>query len=163
MRKTLVRWILIGGGILLLGIQAIPYGRHHANPPARVEPAWDSAQTRELAVRACYDCHSNQTVWPWYSNIAPVSWLVQSDVDEGRNKLNFSEWSRPQKEAKKSAEEVQEGEMPEWYYVVAHPEAQLSSAERQALIRGLGATFGREERDKQEEKQEAHEKRQGRG
>jgi hypothetical protein len=86
MLKPLVRWGLIGAVILLVGIQVIPYGRSHTNPPVTGEPAWDSPKTRELAVRACYDCHSNQTVWPWYSHIAPISWLVQQDVDEGRRK-----------------------------------------------------------------------------
>ncbi|MFQ5962335.1 MAG: heme-binding domain-containing protein [Candidatus Methylomirabilales bacterium] len=159
MLKALVPWVAIGGVILLLGIQVIPYGRHHTNPPARVEPAWDSTETRELTVRACFDCHSNQTVWPWYANLAPFSWLVQSDVDEGRGKVNYSEWGRPQKEAKQSAEEVQEREMPPWYYAMLHPEAQLSSSERQALIRGLEATFGREEKGEHGEEKEAHEKR----
>jgi hypothetical protein len=59
------------------------YGRDHSNPPVRIEPRWDRARTRELAVRACFDCHSNQTRWPWYSHVAPISWLVQHDVEEG--------------------------------------------------------------------------------
>ena len=79
---------LVVSGLFLLAIQLIPYGRAHANPPVLAEPAWDSPATRDLAVRACFDCHSNETVWPWYSNIAPVSWLVQRDVDGGRNKAN---------------------------------------------------------------------------
>ena len=104
----------------------------------RQEPAWDSAQTRQLAVRACFDSHSNQTVWPWYSNVAPVSWLVQRDVQEGRRTVNYSEWDRPQEEAGESAKTVQNGTMPPWYY----PWAGLSSAEREALVRGLQATLG---------------------
>jgi len=127
----------------LLVIQAVPYGRNHTNPPAQREPAWDSPQTRALAVRACYDCHSNETVWPWYSNIAPFSWLVQRDVDQGRHELNFSEWGRRQ-EGDDSAETVREGEMPPWFYTIAHPSARLSGDERAALIRGLEATFGGE-------------------
>jgi hypothetical protein len=127
---------LIGVGILLMGIQVVPYGRNHTNPPMTVEPVWDSPETRELVVRACFDCHSNQTVWPWYSHIAPISWLVQQDVDEGRNKLNYSEWT---------AKMVREGTMPQWYYAAIHPQANLSSAETQLLIRGLVATFGEEE------------------
>ncbi len=140
MLRTWVRRAVIGIGVLTLAIQLVPYGRDHANPPVRTEPAWDSPQTRELAVRACFDCHSHQTVWPWYSNIAPMSWLVQRDVDLGRRKVNYSEWDRPQEEAAESAETVQNGTMPPWYY----PWARLSTAERQALIRGLEATFGRE-------------------
>jgi hypothetical protein len=123
--------------ILFAGIQAIPYGRDHTNPPLRDEPRWDSARTRDLAKRACFDCHSNETVWPWYSNVAPVSWLVQRDVDEGRAELNFSEWSRPREEGYEPAESVAEGEMPPRLYSLLHAEARLDAAEREALIRGL--------------------------
>ena len=70
-------WILLG---LVVLIQLVPFGRSHTNPPVVKEVAWDSAQTKALVRRACYDCHSNETVWPWYSNVAPVSWLVQRDV-----------------------------------------------------------------------------------
>jgi hypothetical protein len=94
-------------------------------------------KTRELAVRACFDCHSNQTVWPWYSNVAPISWLVWSDVVRGRKELNFSEWDRSQREARESAGTVRKGSMPPWYY----PWAKLKAAEREALIRGLDATL----------------------
>jgi hypothetical protein len=90
--RTLV--LSIVGVVVLFGlIQLVPYGRDHTNPPVVAEPAWDSPQTRALAVRACFDCHSNETVWPWYSNVAPASWLVQRDVDDGRRRLNWSEWS----------------------------------------------------------------------
>ncbi len=140
MGKSTLRWLIIGLFGLSVAIQFVPYGRDHTNPPVRKEPAWSSPRTRELAVRACFDCHSNETVWPWYSKIAPVSWLLQRDVDEGREKLNFSEWDRPQEEAHESAETMREGEMPPWYY----PWARLSSEERQALIQGLEATLGTE-------------------
>ncbi len=139
----MLRRALIGVFVLLLAIQLVPYGRSHTNPPVRMEPPWDSPETRELTVRACYDCHSNETVWPWYSHIAPVSWLVQRDVDEGRAAVNYSEWDRPQREAAESAESVQEGEMPPWYYTLFQTRARLSPAEREALLRGLEATFGR--------------------
>ena len=131
---------LVVAGVVLFGlIQLIPYGHDHINPPVSQEVAWDSSQTRDLAVRACYDCHSNQTDWPWYSNIAPMSWLIQHDVDEGRQKLNFSEWDRPQREAAKAAEQVQNGSMPRFYYVPLHPSANLTPAEKDALIQGLRA------------------------
>jgi cytochrome c551/c552 len=133
---------LLGIAVLVLAIQIVPYGRNHSNPPGRNEPAWDRPETKALAQRACFDCHSNETVWPAYANIAPVSWLVQHDVDEGREKLNFSEWQRPQKESKEAAQSVREGEMPPWQYVLLHPEAKLSAEERSALIRGLEATIG---------------------
>lgn len=129
---------------LFVALQLVPYGRDHTNPPGRQEPKWDSPQTRELAARACFDCHSNQSKWPWYSNIAPVSWLVQHDVEEGREKLNFSEFDRPQEEAEEAGEVIEEGEMPMPIYVFMHSEAALSETEREALIRGLTATLGGE-------------------
>src|SRR5581483_2821093 len=89
-------WLLAAGAALFLLAQAVPYDRSHTNPPVTAEPRWDSPQTRELAARACFDCHSNLTTWPWYSNVAPISWLVQRDVDGGRSALNFSEWNKPQ-------------------------------------------------------------------
>lgn len=125
-------------------IQAVPYGRDHTNPPAQMEPAWDSERTRDLTVRACFDCHSNATTWPWYSTIAPVSWLIQRDVEEGRAKLNFSEMDRPQEEAVESAKSVRDGEMPPIYYVLIHPDAALPGQEKQDLIDGLAATLGDE-------------------
>ena len=140
--KTVALWGLAGLFVVFLTIQAIPYGRNHSNPAVRQEPAWDSLQTRALAVSACFDCHSNQTRWPWYSNVAPASWLVQRDVDTGRQRLNFSEWDRPQEHAGHAAEQVQESEMPPSQYTLMHPGARLSSTERQALVQGLQATFG---------------------
>jgi hypothetical protein len=86
-----LRWGAVGVLVLAVLIQFVPYGRNHTNPAVIMEPTWDSPQTRQLAVRACYDCHSNETAWPWYTNVAPVSWLTQHDVDDGRHKLNFSE------------------------------------------------------------------------
>jgi len=125
-----------------LAIQLVPYGRDHTNPPVIAEPAWDSTVTRDLAVRACFDCHSNETIWPWYSSIAPASWLTQRHVDEGREKLNFSEWGTREQEVDHSERLIKEGEMPSWDYLLMHPEARLSDAEKQQLIDGLNATFG---------------------
>ena len=122
-----------------LAIQLVPYGREHANPPVTMEPSWDSPITRDLVVEACFDCHSNQVVWPWYSNIAPVSWWVQEHVDEGRSELNFSEWDRNQEEANESAETVLEGEMPPSYY---KPWSRMSQTELDTLVAGLEATLG---------------------
>lgn len=133
----------VTGVVTLLALaQLVPYGRGHANPAAQREPAWDSAYTRELAVRACFDCHSNRTEWPWYAAIAPVSWLVQRDVDDGRRTLNFSEWDRPQRVAREAERAVREGAMPPRRYVVPRADARLSAAERQELILGFEATFG---------------------
>ena len=144
MMKKLVGVIAVGILVFLVAIQGVPYGRTHSNPPVRREPPWESPETRALAVRACFDCHSNQTTWPWYSNVAPASWLVERDVEKGRRHLNFSEWDRPQKEASESAKSVQKGAMPPWYY----PWAQLSAAERLALVQGLAATLGQSDDNK---------------
>lgn len=151
MLKTILRRVAIAVVALLIIIQFVPYGRNPANPPSRVEPPWDSAETRSLAKRACFDCHSNETEWPWYSRVAPISWLVQNDVSEGRRKLNFSEWERPQKEADEAAEQIQKGEMPLWFYLPLHAAARLSASEKQTLIRGLQATIGDQENSESEE------------
>lgn len=130
--------------ILLIGIQFVPYGHDHTNPPVQGEPKWSNPQVRELAARACFDCHSNETVWPWYSNVAPMSWLIQRDVDGGRRRLNFSEWNAPQRGARDVAEVIQRGRMPQWYYVMLHPSAKLSSAEVQTLVQGLGTSLAQQ-------------------
>ena len=128
--------------VLFVLIQAVPYGRSHSNPPVTQEPAWNSPQTRALAVRACFDCHSNLTKWPWYSNVAPMSWLTQRDVDGGRSQFNFSEWNKPQDvNTGDLTDAIRGGSMPPWFYVIPHPNARLSSAEKDALIKGLAATF----------------------
>ena len=77
-------WIVIAVVVAILVLQLIPYGRNHNNPPVVAEPAWDSPATRTAFMQACGDCHSNETTWPWYSQVAPMSWLIQHDVDEGR-------------------------------------------------------------------------------
>jgi hypothetical protein len=138
------RWksVLVVVSVVVLGLvivaQVVPYGRNHGNPPIVAEPSWNSSTTRALADRACFDCHSNQTRWPWYSHVAPMSWLVQNHVDEGRHELNFSEWGR-NSEADEAAETVRSGEMPPKSYLLLHPEARLTDAEREQLARGLDA------------------------
>ena len=76
-------------GALFLLLQVVPVGRMPSNPPVTGEPAWDSAQTRALAVRACFDCHSNETDEPWYSNVAPISWAVSDHVKSGRSQAEL--------------------------------------------------------------------------
>lgn len=142
MLNRILKKALLGIAVVVLVIQLVPYGRNHSNPPGRTEPAWDRPETRALARRACFDCHSNETVWPAYTYIAPISWLIQHDVDEGREDTNFSEWQRRQKESSEAAKTVQKGKMPPWTYTLVHPEARLTSEERSALIRGLEATIG---------------------
>ena len=140
--KKIALWIILGMAILFLAAQLIPFGRDHTNPAVQQEPQWDTPQTRELAKRACFNCHSNETVWPWYSNIAPISWLVYRDVIEGRSRINFSEWNRGEQEVGDAAELVQNGEMPPSYYLLPQSKARLSATEKQTLIQGLLATFG---------------------
>lgn len=142
-RPRLSRVLLLLAG-LLLAIQLVPYGWNHTNPAVVAEPKWDTPRTRELFFRACADCHSNATKWPLYSRVAPVSWLVASDVEEGRSKLNVSEWNRPQKDAHEAAEELQKGAMPLPIYLPLHPDARLSTGEKAELVAGLAATLGSE-------------------
>ena len=144
MKRVLLRVLLVVL-ILLVAIQLVPYGRSHDNPPVTGEPSWDSPRTRELVQRACFDCHSHETKWPWYASIAPISWMVQHDVDEGREHLNFSTWDVSQRNGDETAEEVEDGEMPLKGYLLAHPEARLEGKEREELLRGLRATFPEKE------------------
>jgi hypothetical protein len=134
----IAKWILI----VAVLIQFVPFGHTHTNPPQTGEPMWNSPETRVLIHRACFDCHSNETVWPWYSNVAPVSWLLQRDVNEGRSHLNFTEWNLPQKHAKDVAAEVKQGDMPLWFYLPLHPGARLTEVEKQALIDGAEKSLG---------------------
>ncbi len=135
---------LIALVVVFLVAQAVPYGRNHSNPPITGEPDWAGPKTRELMVRACFDCHSNEVEWPWYSNIAPLSWAVWKHVEDGRNKVNYSEWDRPQREADESFDEVEKGSMPPPYYTFGglHSDAKLSTDELAALLEGLQNTPG---------------------
>ena len=132
----------------LIVIQAIPYGKNHTNPPINGEPAWSSPRTRELMVRACFGCHSNQVEYPSYASVAPISWMVQSHVDEGRSKVNYQEWNSGER-GEDTIEVIQNGSMPPSFYTTfgRHPEAKLSKAEVAELIAGLQATPGFNEGD----------------
>jgi mono/diheme cytochrome c family protein len=140
------RWFALGAGIvvvLLLAIQLVPYGRDHTNPQASGVVPWPDAQTEQLFSAACADCHSYDTEWPWYASVAPMSWLVQFDVDEGREAFNVSTWPNV-READEAAETVMEGEMPPLTYPITHPDARLSDDEKSALAAGLTSLFGAE-------------------
>jgi hypothetical protein len=136
--RTILKWTALGLFVTLVAIQLVPYGRDHSNPPGR-QIAWDSPRTEQLMTEACLDCHSNLTRWPWYSNVAPVSWLVQHDVDEGRRELNVSTGDV---DVEEMIETIQEGSMPPLQYRPTHLGAWLSAQEQRDLIRGLQATFG---------------------
>ena len=130
-----------GLGLLVVAVllQLVPYGRGHANPPVTGDAPWPDGRARELATAACYDCHSNQTRWPPQSYVAPFSWLLTRDVEQGRAELNFSTWDSDDGEADDAAEAVAEGSMPPRRYVLVHPDAALSDAERQVLADALEA------------------------
>jgi mono/diheme cytochrome c family protein len=138
------RRIAVSGVFAAVVIQLVPYGRGHHNPAVVAEPAWDAPQTRELAVRRCFDCHSNETRWPWYAAIAPISWLVQRHVDEGRSDLNFSEWNRPQHDTWETAVRTRTGDMPVFGYLALHPEARMTPAELNRLAQGLLNTVAKD-------------------
>jgi hypothetical protein len=131
--------ILISIMAVLLLIQIFPVQR--TNPPSTNQPNWDSPKTKEYFDRACLDCHSNHTKWPWYSYVAPVSWLLISDVDRGRSKFNIS--NSDMGEYDEAAEEVEKGYMPIPVYIPIHPEAKLSEVEKKEFIEGLKRTFGK--------------------
>ncbi|HEX5988953.1 MAG TPA: heme-binding domain-containing protein [Solirubrobacterales bacterium] len=135
-RRTLT---LAGAGTvaLLLLIQLVPYGHAHSNPPVTRAAKWPPGPGKEIAEAGCYDCHSNLTRWRWYSNVAPASWLVQHDVEEGRGALDFSEWDKPQPDAGELIEKVTSGEMPPLQYKLAHGSARLSSKEKEQLVAAI--------------------------
>lgn len=118
-----------------LAIQLVPIER--TNPPVETEvPA--SPEARAVLRRACYDCHSNEVVWPWYAQVAPVSWLIARDVREGREEVNYSTWNRLDEDERREAleeswEEIVDGDMPPWFYLPLHPAAKLTEEDRRIL------------------------------
>ena len=141
---VLLKRVAITLGVLFILIQLVPRGREHSNPPVTGEPEWNSPTTRETFMQVCGDCHSHETHWPWYSHVAPVSWLVEHDVEEAREHFNVSAWDVGHGHADEAAEEYEEGEMPLWFYTPLHPGTVLSPEARGAFIEGLTATFGTE-------------------
>lgn len=141
-----VRRALVAGAVGVLAVmglaQAIPYGRNHTNPPVVSEPAWDSPRTRELVRAACFECHSNESRYPGYSNVAPISWALTQHINRAREAMNFSDWANRSLTATYIAQVLTEGEMPPWRFRLLHPEARLTAAEKAELIAGLHATLG---------------------
>jgi hypothetical protein len=140
-RKLLLR---AGLGVVLVAVllQFLPVGRLGANPPVTRDAPWPDGRARELAVAACYDCHSNRTRRPLYSRLAPISWLIARDVEQGREKLNFSTWEGSGGDARDAAETVVEGSMPPRRYLPLHADARLSEDERRLLVEALEAMGG---------------------
>lgn len=138
LRPRHVAFSILGLAVLA---QLVPYGRRHSNPPIVAGPAWNSSTTRDLAVTACFDCHSNETHWPWYSHVAPFSWLVQRDVDRARAALNFSEWHMRPSKAVDALPSLCEGAMPPAPYRRTHALARLTLREKTALAAGFDRTL----------------------
>jgi hypothetical protein len=135
--KRRVLWVVGPLITLFLVLQLVPYGWQHSNPPVTADAPWPNAEAERLARSACYDCHSNETDWPVYSYVAPFSWLVRSDVESGRDELNFSEWDRDDGEADDAADEIEDGSMPPDQYTRIHRDAKLSDLEKQLLVDAL--------------------------
>lgn len=133
----LVKSALLGALALLLLIQLVPYGRDHADPPVTQAAQWPSGSAQDIFQSSCGDCHSNMTIWRWYSNIAPASWLVQNDVNGGRARFNISEWDQIQPDLSEVQDQVTSGGMPPLQYTLAHPSKKLSADEKQQLVDGL--------------------------
>jgi hypothetical protein len=137
--KRTILWIIGILVVLFIVIQFVPYGRSsHSNPAAANPFKWTDPQAEAIAKTSCYDCHSNETKWWWATNIAPFSWVVQHDVDDGRARLNFSEFDGLPP-AGQFQEVVGGGEMPPFQYTIIHPSAKLNDAQRQTLIQGYAA------------------------
>ena len=138
-KKQLAMWVVLGGLGLFLLIQLVPYGRDHKNPPVTQAAVFHSATVNQIITDSCADCHSNLTKWPWYTNVAPASWLVTSDVNGGRENLNLSEWNTPQPALDRVVRAIQSGSMPPLKYKVMpnHSKARLSSTQKKELIAGF--------------------------
>ena len=145
MTATLLKRIVLALAVVFAAMQLFRPDR--TNPPVDAAQSVQATATVPPEVdavirRACFDCHSSETRWPWYASVAPVSWLVQRDVDEGREHLDVSQWGQGKQHGDETADMVRKGEMPPWFYLPLHPEARLTEAEKQELIRGLVDTFG---------------------
>jgi hypothetical protein len=138
MSKLKIALIIVA--VILIAIQFIPVRR--TNPP--VTANLDAPmQVVSVFKKSCYNCHSNETEWPWYSNIAPVSWLIASDVKDGRSHLNFSNWedfSRKDivKMKEEIWEEIEKGKMPLSKYIFMHPEVELNQKEKDLIKEWAG-------------------------
>ena len=146
--KKKIKYILFALGAIFFAMQLISVDR--SNPP--VTSDLDApVEVKAILKRSCYDCHSNEVNWPWYSYIAPVSWLVAHDVKEGREELNFSEWSKHSGDLKMKEEiieEIAEGEMPLPFYLITHPKASVSKQELAVLKQWAGlSTSSSQEHD----------------
>lgn len=137
--KKVITYIIIGGLVLFGLIQLIPIDR--TNPPVTREPNWSSPEARALVKENCFQCHSNETEWPWYSYIAPASWLINFDVVEGRSNFNFSEWDKNPGNLSEMVRNIDRGRMPPMQYTLFHPGSKMNAEQKQALDDALTATL----------------------
>jgi hypothetical protein len=133
----IVRWPLAVLVVAFVAIQFVPYGWWHENPPVVADAPWPSDEARRIARESCYACHSNETDWPFYSYVAPMSWLVRSDVEDGRDELNFSDWSEASDEAGDAVDMIAAGNMPLSRYTLIHRGARLTDEESDVLVAAL--------------------------
>jgi hypothetical protein len=136
-----IKVILVLILLVLVVIQFVDVNR--TNPPVTGDIN-APLQVKEILKKSCYDCHSNETKWPWYSYVAPVSWLVANDVEQGRKHLNFSEWgkysSRKKEESKKEIwEEVRDDKMPMGIYTVMYPASKLDITQKNIIKNWAGS------------------------
>ena len=143
--KNKLKWVL-AGGLVIFGVLQL-FNPSTANPPGKADfiaAARPPAAVAAAIRAACYDCHSYETVWPLYARIAPVSWLIASDVNEGRTHLNFSDWpaepNRVAKQLDRINEVVDYREMPLKKYTLLHPAARLTETQRKAILDWTGTT-----------------------
>ena len=153
------RRLMIGIPVLLIAIQLIPVDR--SNPPVETE-APVPAELREVLVESCWDCHSNETTWPWYSYVAPVSWFVADHVHEGREELNFSAWNNYDEERalhkiEEMWEHVEEGDMPLKSYLILHGGARLTDEDRAAIQQWTSLMIGEGEANESGDQEDEHE------
>ena len=140
--KWIVAVLVIGFGLLQLANPA------RTNPPATRNFTNAPPEIAAMLKTSCFDCHSDETRWPWYSHIAPISWLVVGDVNEGRKHINFSEWpyddiERTAKRLEDMSEQIQWGDMPMKKYTLIHVDARLSAAQRKQLADWLDGEAAR--------------------
>lgn len=138
-QKRLLTLAGVTGLIVLVLVLAGNLAVAHDNPLVTQAIAWDSPQTEQLARAACFDCHSNETKWPWYSFVAPISFLIEHNVTNGRSAVNLSTYDTLN--GREFARQIRSGEMPPAAYLALHPEARLTDAQKAALMAGFEATF----------------------
>jgi hypothetical protein len=138
MKKTILT-IVIAGLVVFGLIQLVPIDR--SKPATIKEPNWASPEARALVKEHCFQCHSYETEWPWYSYIAPASWLINYDVVKGRHEMNFSDWDNYHQGLDQMSEKILNGRMPPIQYTIFHPGSTMDAAQKQALIDALKATL----------------------